>query len=171
MNVMKEGVVALCMDRREMLARTGALLGTVSLGGCLSRYDDVPVGDGETTERSTPTLASRSFRMTDAGCGQQTSEATVEFRRETPTVAVTGTIPGPNTCHEASLGDASYDPEEGTLDVTVVTAAREGSDGCAQCIVELDYEATFQFDGGLPATVTVTHESMGETETVATTES
>lgn len=155
------------MNRRDLLARTGALLGTVSLGGCLSRYE-VPGGDGEETDR--PTLVDESFEITNAGCGQQTNEAAVEFADDS--VVVTGTVPGANACYVAELADASFDHEEGTLDVTVASVEdAEEDEACADCIAEIDYEATFAFDGGLPATVNVVHEAMGESETVATAES
>ena len=154
------------MNRRELLTRTGALLGTVSLGGCLSRYG-VPGGDGEETDR--PTLVDESFEITGGGCGQETSEATVEFADGS--VVVTGTIPGANACYVAKLADASFDHEEGTLGVTVTSVEDAKEDVvCADCIAEIDYEATFAFDGGLPASVSVVHEAMGESETVATAE-
>ena len=156
------------MNRRELLTRTGALLGTVSLGGCLSRYG-VPDGDGEGTDRPA-TLVDESFKITNAGCGQQTSEATVAF--ENGSVVVTGTIPGSNACYVAKLADASFDPEESALDVTVASVDDSGeNEVCADCITEIGYEATFEFDGGLPATVTVVHEAMGESKTVATAQS
>ncbi|USZ69528.1 hypothetical protein NGM10_07285 [Halorussus salilacus] len=153
------------MNRRGLLTRTGALLGIASLGGCLSRYtDDVP-GDDEETE-SRPTLADDSFEMTDAGCGSETNEATVEFEDES--VVVTGTIPGSNACHVARLADAGYDPASGLLELTVESVEDRGEDeACADCIAEIDYEATFEFEGGLPESVTVTHEAMDESTTVA----
>ncbi|MFC4552889.1 MULTISPECIES: hypothetical protein [Halorussus] len=156
------------MDRRELLTRTGALLGAVSLGGCLSRYGEIPGGGGGTTA-SSPTLAERSFEMTDAGCGNPTNEASVAFDPERSTVVVTGTISAQNACHRAKLVDTSYDPEAGTLAVTVATTPREGAEVCAQCIFEIDYEATFRFDGGLPAKVSVTHDGLGGSKTVTTT--
>ena len=48
---------------------------------------------------------------------------------------------------------------------------KEGSDVCAQCIVEIEYEATAAFEGDLPESVRVVHEAMGETKTVATAQS
>lgn len=168
MKPMSVRVVSRSMNRRGMLARTGALLGTVSLGGCLDRYG-IPGEAGEDTERPA-TLVDESFETIDAGCGQQTNEATVEFEDES--VVVTGTIPGANACYVAELADASFDHDEGALDVTVASTEDSAENkACAECITELDYEAIFAFDGGLPATVTVVHEAMGQSETVATAES
>ncbi|WP_158058779.1 hypothetical protein [Halorussus halophilus] len=154
------------MNRREMLATTGAAIATASLGGCVSQYTDNPGADGgdETTE-SKPTLGEQSLKVTKAGCGTQKNEATVELADSK--VTVTGTIPGSDSCQTATLGDVSYSPDDGTLDVTVTTKKKEGTGVCSQCITEIDYEATFQFEGGLPSNVTVTHESMGNSETVA----
>ena len=178
------------MDRRELLAGLGAVLGTASLGGCLGRYRDAIGGAGETTQDGTTqngttrdttdgqsgtttgrpaTLADTSFQPLSAGCGQPTNEASVRFRRQANEVVVTGTIPGSNACYTAKLADASYDPETGTLDLTVAsTQQKDGADVCAQCITQIEYEATAAFEGGLPESVRVIHEAMGETRTVAT---
>jgi len=177
------------MDRRTLLTRFGAVLGTASLGGCLSQYEEIAGEAGETTTEGTeptegteltetptqtttatqrPKLADSSFRLLDSGCGQPTNEASVTFESDGGAVTVEGTIPGSNACYVAKLVDASYDPEAGTLDVTVASMQKEGAEACAQCIVEIDYEATFTFEGGLPAEVRVVHQAMGESETVAT---
>jgi hypothetical protein len=179
MRHLKEGVVALCMNRRELLTSSGAVLGTAALGGCLSRYEDIAGGTGETTTEGEgaettgeqPTLADASFELLDSGCGQQKNEASVGFEEGDGSVGVTGTITVPSACYVAELADASYDAETGTLEVTVASVEKEGADACAQCLTEIDYEATFAFDDGLPASVRVVHRTMGETETVATTES
>lgn len=153
------------MNRREMLTTTGAVLGAASLGGCVSQYTDSPgSGGGETTDAK-PTLGKQSLKIKKAGCGQQKNAAAVEYADSN--VVVTGTIPGSDSCQTATLGDVSYSPEGGTLDVTVTTKKKEGAGVCSQCISEIEYEATFQFEGGLPSNVTVTHDSMGNSETVA----
>lgn len=188
---MKEEGVAHTMKRRELLASSGAILATGSLGGCLARYRDVAGGTGETTTtEETPTeettegttteettteettteavrLADRTFTLTDGGCGEPKNEASVTFDEAGTSVGVTGTIAGSNTCYIAELADASYDSATGTLEVAVVSKEKEGAEVCGQCIVAIDYEATFDFEGGLPATVSVVHASLGEKKTVA----
>ena len=182
------------MERREMLARFGAVLGTAALGGCLGgnrpggggtgdgdgTTSDGNVTDGEstTTEPTTDettsgesTLTDSALEVTGAECGKPSNDASVEFVSGDGSVVVTGTIRGSNTCYTAEIADASYDPETGTLDVTVTSVQSDEADACAQCITEISYEATFAFDGGLPATVTVVHDAMGESTTVATAES
>ena len=192
MKPLKVGVVALCMERRQLLARFGAVLGAASLGGCLSQYREISgeagSGDETTTEKTTTDDAgettagdttaeetvtaeesgvAQTFTVTDQGCGQPTNEASVAFDAADASVAVTGTISGSDACHTARLANVSYDPEAGTLDVTVVSTREEGAEACAQCLVAIDYEATFAFAEALPQTVAVTHEAMGESEVVA----
>lgn len=189
------------MDRRELLTAVGAAIGTASLGGCLSEYRDVAGDVGETTEEGTDTttegnpgettepsettepddttdssggassLADASLEVVDSGCGQPTNEASVSFREADAEVGVTGTIAGSNACYIAELADASYDEASGALTLTVASTQEEGSEVCAECITEIDYEITAAFEGGLPATVEVVHEALDETTTVTTAES
>ena len=179
------------MERREMLARFGAVLGTVTLGGCLGggnrpgggggRTEGTTTGDGNATDGESTTdetagggqttLTDSALEVTGAECGKPSNDASVEFASGGDSVVVTGTIRESDPCHTAELADASYDPETGTLDVTVASVRPDGTDACAECIAEISYEATFSFDGGPPATVMVVHEAMGESTTVATAES
>ncbi|UPW02125.1 hypothetical protein M0R88_08520 [Halorussus gelatinilyticus] len=126
---------------------------------------------GRTTESTGGSaITGKRFELLDSGCGQPTSEASVEFADGGSSVVVTGTIPGSNDCYLAKLVDASYDSETGTLDLTVASMAKKGADMCAQCIVEIEYEATVSFSGDGPKRVTVTHSAMGKSKTVATAE-
>ena len=166
------------MDRRELLTSCGAVIGTAALGGCLNRYEEMAGEAGETTQGDDggatdqpPTLADTSFELLDSGCGQPRNEASVSFAEGDGAVGVTGTISASSACYVAELADASYDAETGTLEVTVASVEKDGADACAQCITEIDYEATFTFEGGLPASVRVVHRAMGETEPVTTAES
>lgn len=172
-----------------MLTRFGAVLGTVAVGGCLSSgsgpgSDGDPTPDGEpTTGRGSETdtgsttgegasaLTDSSLTVTDAGCGTPGNDADVEFAAGSDSVVVTGTLRASDPCHTAELADASYDPETRALEATVAAVRSDGAGGCAECIAEIAYEATFAFDGGLPATVTVVHDATGESTTVATAES
>lgn len=197
---MKHPAVVLRMNRRELLAQSGGLLAVGSFGGCLAQSggDAGAVGGAttdETTERPTTTddeITSAATRTTEGGrtteetrgdgitderfellgveCGQPTSEASVALG-DGGSVVVTGTVPGSNDCYLARLTDASYDAETRTLDVTVSSMAKEGAQACAQCIVEIDYEATVSVSGDGPERVTVTHSAMGESKTVATADS
>ncbi|WP_435180880.1 hypothetical protein [Halorussus sp. AFM4] len=173
------------MERRELLARFGAVLGALAVGGCLGDGNR-PGGGGETTADETThdgtttgettsgggtALTDSGLEVTDAGCETPSNDASIEFASDRGSVVVTGTVRAPDPCHIAELADASYDPETGTLDVTVAAVRADGTEACAECVAAVSYEATFAFAGGLPATVTVVHDSMGESTTVATAES
>lgn len=173
MKPMKRRAVVFRMNRRQLLTRFGAALGTASLGGCLSQYRDIAEdsGDGDGSGGDTGSdgdgVTDRTFTVTDSGCAQPASEASVTFDEADSSVTVTGTIGGSNACYTAELAAASYDSESGTLDLTVVSKPEEGPDACADCIVAIDYEATFDFAEGVPRTVTVTHDGLDEPEVVA----
>ncbi|WP_458190888.1 hypothetical protein [Haladaptatus sp. NG-WS-4] len=163
------------MKRREILERTGATVTVGLLGGCLSQGgsggqtpDDSDVSGDETTTTTTtaePTLEKRSFDLLDANCGNPTNEATVEFDQSN--VVVTGTISGSDSCAKPVLAGTKM--ESGELTVSVKTKKKDGTTACSECITELKYRATLTFDGSLPKSVTVVHESLGETKTVTTT--
>ncbi|WP_135852366.1 hypothetical protein [Halorussus salinus] len=127
---------------------------------------------GPTTDEGRPgAIAATELELLGVECGEPTSEASVAFADGGSSVVVSGTIPGSNGCYLAKLVEASYDSETRTLDVTVSSAAKEGSQVCTQCIVKIDYEATVSVSGDGPERVTVTHSAMGESKTVATADS
>ncbi|UPV76051.1 hypothetical protein M0R89_08325 [Halorussus limi] len=139
---------------------------------------DETTGEATTTDGAQTTeagqqgaLTGKTFELLDVGCGAPRGEASVSFRDGGSSVVVSGTIPGSNDCYIARLADVSYDPATRALDLTVASMAKEGAEMCAQCIVEIEYEATLSFADGGPASVTVTHAAMGESKTVATAES
>ena len=152
------------MDRREYLGRMAAL-GASALAGCTgSNVPDIGGTETDVAAPGTPVLAERSFEVVGKGCGTETNEASVSFGRK---VTVTGTITGSDACKTARLAAAEF--RDGAFRVVVETADEEGSaDVCAQCLTEIDYEATFEFDGNAPGTVIVEHEWAGGRTTVAT---
>ena len=87
--------------------------------------------------------------------------ADAAFDEDGSTVTVTGTIVGSNGCMTADLGSANYDGDADQLDVNVVTKEREDSGMCTQPLVGIDYEAAFSFDGGIPSSVSVSHDGDG----------
>lgn len=164
------------MKRRTFLTTATAALGTGSTAGCLSN-DNGSGSDGtgtteptETTSTETPTSTPQSgsgsiTSTTLEATGDCSNPGTASVAFESPDVVVTGCIQGPNGCHQPVLQDDTIDGE--TLEV-VVTTEEQGGDVCTQALVQRSYEATIGFDGALPATVTVVHDSMGERTTVTT---
>ncbi|MFC3478209.1 hypothetical protein [Halobacterium litoreum] len=139
------------MRRRTVLAAASTLL----TAGCLGAGG----GDGP----SGPGLVDTDFELVDAGCGVERESASVSASDGVVTVA--GTTTAPNGCYTAELADAT--DADGELRVVVAAVEREDVQGCAQCITELDYEATATFDGGLPERVVVVHRSRGGEREVA----
>jgi hypothetical protein len=119
----------------------------------------------------TDPITSETFAVTDSGCGQQVNETTVTFDSGDRTVTVTGTIHGSDTTKTAQLRSASYDAAADRLTVTVETTRRTTSTTVvgAQCIVEIDYEATITLES-LPGEVAVVHDSAAGESTVTTTD-
>jgi predicted secreted protein len=141
------------MQRRQVLAAASTLF----VAGCTG-----PAASAPEEPTGTPTgsvaLEGTGFDVTDAGCGVEREAAAVAF--DADAVSVTGTTSGADACRSARLADATYDASTDRFDVVVETYRAE-TGGCAQCITEIDYEATASFSGGLPGTVVVTHRSRG----------
>lgn len=165
------------MDRRTVLS-LAAGVGSAALAGCTGRGGGTGgTDDDETAEEPDPTatetetpneggefprITDRSFERT-GDAAEPGESATVSFG--TDLVTVTGVIRGNNGCMQASLKAAEYDREANELRVRVETV-HDGGDVCTQQIVYRGYEAGVEFAGGLPASVVVEHESMGEVRTV-----
>lgn len=107
-------------------------------------------------------VVDRSFEVGGAECGQGEQQA--EVTRGEARVDVDGTIRGRNGCYTAELEDVTYDDRADEL--TIAVRASEG-DGeyCQQCIVDIDYRASVEFEDGTPGTVRVRHD--GEQVTTA----
>jgi hypothetical protein len=154
------------MDRRTLLSSTGALLGA-ALAGCLSDSppadeDDSPTSTASPTPTPASTLADTTFSVENVGPGGGENEASVSFDDG---VAIDGTIRGKSGCYTASLGSTTY--EDASLTLVVESHEKEGSDACTQAIVDVEYAATFTFEGPLPDTVVVEHDVDGSKTTVA----
>jgi len=145
------------MQRRSLLAVVPALF----VAGCTS-----PVGDDGT--ESETSYEDTDFAVTAAECGTEREAASVSFDAEGATVTVEGTTSGPNACYAARLADANYDADADEFTLVVEAYREAGADGCAECIMEVDYEATASFAGEVPGSVAVVHASRGETREVAT---
>lgn len=113
-------------------------------------------------------VADSSLAVTDSGCGGQTDDASVAFDGAGGTVTVTGTTWGSDACYTAVLSDVRLDGDAAT--VVVGSESDAGTDTmCAECITEIDYEATVTFDSALPREVAVVHTHDGEDTRVTST--
>jgi hypothetical protein len=149
------------MDRRQFLRGT-ALLGGLAVSGCLAdspgRGTDTPTDteSDDTDDRTEAAVVDTSITTTGTECRSDEREvASVSMDEESTTVTVTGTMHTSDPCHEAVLDGTHYDAATGTLDVAVV--AEPTDDVCVHCVGAVKYEVTVEFEGGLPATVTVRH--------------
>lgn len=145
------------MRRRAIVTGAFALV-AAGTAGCLGGSG---VG-GDGGADGPPALGEQSLSVTGGECGSGQDDASASFGDGH--VEVTGTISARDRCRGARLASAEYDADADRLSVTVET--EKVADVCAQCISDVQYEASFSFDGGLPGAVAVSHASRGETRTV-----
>ncbi len=186
------GTEVIDMQRRTILKQAGAAMTVGALAGCLSDGGSPGGAPDDTKDKSTPTeetttetttdettedttteskpsLQNRSVEIVNAGCADEKSEgASVEFNESESTVVVTGTIRTSDPCYVPKLGNVNYDRESGTMDITIRAKKKEteGASACQQCIGAIEYESEFAFDSGVPTSVSVSHESQGETKEI-----
>ena len=153
------------MRRRAFIAAAAAT--TTAVAGCLGNGADEPTGtDGEPTQTDEPDgtetpeptaeetrLEDSSFEVEGVECGDEYGghDVTVEDGE----VTVEGVLDGSNSCYTAELVRGEYDSDDDTLYVEVEAVEREDAEACTQCVVEIEYVATFTFENGEPGTVSV----------------
>lgn len=126
-------------------------------------------GDGTAGD---PVLTSAA--LSSASC-EEPEAATVAFDGEASEIRVDGCIVGNTGCHVPSLLEPTLEEGEtrrlsdDRLLVAVETVDDSGPDeACTQALTELGYEAAFGFEGALPSSVEVVHETHDGRRTVAT---
>ncbi|MCO8246919.1 MULTISPECIES: hypothetical protein [unclassified Haladaptatus] len=139
--------------------------------------------DGTTTEEMTTKTGTETTTSADGGesnlkdgtvkvlssnCGTPKNEASVEVTDSR--MVITGTIGGSDSCAIPYLKSTKTDPKTGTYMVTVGTKKKSGTVGCSECLTKIEYRATLTFAGSVPKSVKVTHESMGKSKVVASTD-
>jgi hypothetical protein len=137
---------------------TGSTRATRSPAGSSTDADGRP-----TTVAGAPTIVDRQLSVADRSCGTVTDEGTIAI--ENGRVVAGGTITGSDACTTAVLDEATYDRDANRLRIVVATETeRKTGAVCAQCLTEIDYEATVGFEGAVPATVVLVHRgTAGET--------
>lgn len=102
-----------------------------------------------------------SFSSQSPECGQGTDHVDISFDEEAGEVVLDGVIRGSDLCKRATLQSVDYDESADELTVVVETTEQERCEddevAAGQCIVDIEYEATFSFDGDVPATASVSH--------------
>lgn len=170
------------MKRRSLLQLVGAS-GIGLLAGCTGEGPAAPSGSETDSATTTPSpsptasqtasptdsaspspsasatagdVASTSFTVTSNECG--TGENRAAGSRDGSTVTVDGVVDGSDTCHSAKLTGATLD--DGTLTVAVAAYVPEENEAraCGECIVDIAYEATVEFDGTPPDRAVITHD-------------
>jgi len=130
----------------------------------------MPDGSVETMSASTAAgcpgteVTDASLSVGEGTCGKRHS-ASVVFEAET--VRVDGAVRTSTPDSDLALADAGYDRETGTLTVRVRATEADETEVGVQCVGEVPYEATVEFDYDLPSSAVVVHESMDETTEVA----
>lgn len=109
----------------------------------------------KTAPASSIRMTDRSFEVHNRECGNGENKASVESGNHK--VVIDGIIDGQNRCYTADLERARYDDDADELIVAVQSYESNDGGTCAQCIVDIDYRATFEFEGGTPGEVTVQH--------------
>lgn len=115
--------------------------------------EGTPTG-GETSESNG--TVDESFEVVGSDCGRGADRADVE--RGADRVNVDGTIGGRNGCETAELERVTYDDGADELTIAVRTVDDGAEGACMQCIVDVDYRATVEFDDGTPADVRILHD-------------
>ena len=171
--------------RRRTVLRVAATSGVGVLAGCTAEGPidggtDTPPTESAQSPTSSPTATATpcavnrvgtafAVRDVECGTGETTADASVSPTGDATadgdgspryTVTVTGTIDGADTCHTARLLAAEALPGEDTLRVSVESYVPKSNEtvACADCIVDIDYEATVEFECGYYGTVTVLHD-------------
>lgn len=121
---------------------------------------DSPTDSPTASSTASPTSGSRrltnhTFEIQNKECGSGKNQATVT--RDGNQVVVDGIIDGRNTCYTAELKRAEYNSDTDDLTVAIRSYEDDGGGSCGQCIVDIDYRATFEFNSGTPDDVTVRH--------------
>jgi len=121
-----------------------------------------PDGGGE--GENPTSLTGSEFEVTGSECGTETNE--VEYTASqgmsegnVSEGVVEGTLWGPDACTTAGLGYVSYDAEKDTL-VADVRSASTDEDACADCITEVSYRLTAEFENGVADDAAVSHDSV-----------
>lgn len=128
--------------------------------GTETDHGDAAGTETETSE-STPgetRLADRDMEIKSVECGGSGGDHW-EVDVDDGVVTVDGEIGGNSPCYSARIASAAYDGDADVLRTTIESYddSRDG-EGCARCIADIYYRATFTFEDGEPGDVEVQHD-------------
>lgn len=102
-----------------------------------------------------------SFTSRSPECGQGEDDVDISFDDEAGEVRLDGVISGNDLCKRASLASVEHDESAGTLSATIEAVDQErcedGDMAAGQCIVDIEYSATFSFDDEIPSEASISH--------------
>lgn len=152
------------MNRRTFLRRSSAL-GALTLAGCIADDDTNGTNSGDTPtpdEPTSPEVVGSSIERTGKGCASaEHGQASASMNDSEMTVSFSGRIITATPCYSPTLESVEYDAESDTLTITV--GAEQKDKVCVDCVGEVQFSGTVEFEGGLPGDVTIVHD--GETLT------
>ena len=153
------------MKRRQVIVGSATLV-----AGCTGPVADDGEQAGTESDSRGVSYAETAFQVVAVDCGVAAEDATVSFDSDGETMRVEGTTTGTNACYSARVADATYDSAVDEFELVVAAYSDAAPDeACADCITEVDYDATARFNGGLPGRVVVVHRSRGDEREVETT--
>lgn len=130
-------------------------------GGVPSRivvsHDDSVLADtGDEDGMTGPRIVDSNIELVDSDCSSgQDQTASVSMNDAETTVSFSGLVTTSDPCHEPTLERTEYDSAADRLAIVVGTAST--ADACDDCIGEIEFAGTVEFEGGLPSEAYVGH--------------
>jgi hypothetical protein len=102
-----------------------------------------------------------SFSSRSPECGEGEDDVDISFDDDAGEIVLDGVISGSDLCKRAQLASVEHDEDEDKLTATIETTDREdcedGDVAAGQCLVDIEYEATFTFEDEVPSEASVSH--------------
>ena len=123
-------------------------------------------GLSTTMSCTAPEVRAAGFGVSSGKCASgEHHRSTVTYDGEA--VTVDGSFVTPNPCYGIEFEENSYDAQTDTLELTVATTPPEDDEVCTDCVGEVDYQTSVEFENDLPGHVVVTHRTDEDVTEVA----
>lgn len=138
------------MKRRKFILSIAGSLAILS--GCITEPNSTNNNNNTSENNDTnPEISGHNVEIKSLNCGNEVEfSPNIEFNTENSEIIIDGKANGKDTCQTVNIETIQYDSTEDTLEVILQTQKIEGSDACAQCITEIDYELTVNFENTIP---------------------